>query len=171
DAHRRTPLHWAVRKNHKEIARLLPSREDVDCNTLNHNGQAAISWEAMYRNSGVVKVLLGMEVIMPDLLDRHWITPLACACQIGDKKSVGMFLELNDVNPDSTMPLARAAMNGHEEIVSMLLGTGVVDSERTDVTGHTAIHCARHYTHFGVVKLLERYSSKTRKAPTGCDAR
>ncbi|KAG0634362.1 hypothetical protein HOY80DRAFT_986746 [Tuber brumale] len=76
-----------------------------------------------------------MEEVMPDLTDRHWITPLACACQIGDKESVEMLPEWGDVNPDLvghrwTTPLAWAAMNGHEKIVSMLLRTGVVDLGR-----------------------------------------
>jgi len=85
-----------------------------------------------------------MEKIKPDLPDRCGRAPLAWACWARQRAAVEMLLERDDVNPDSLdsdgdTPLICALLNGNEEIVRMLLGTGRVDLGRVDASGRPVV--------------------------------
>ena len=70
-----------------------------------------------------------------------------------------MLLKRNDVNPDkadkwSRTPLARAAKNGHEEVVRMLLKENDVNPDKADKWSRTPLLWALENGYEGIVKLL-----------------
>ena len=68
------------------------------------------------------------------------------------------------VNPDTLneygqTPLWRAAVNGHEGVVEMLLGRGDVSPDKPDIYGKTPLFYTTIRGHAGVVALLQPRAS------------
>ena len=84
---------------------------------------------------------------------------LHCASFFGIVEMVAALIEVrgSDINGgdfSGCTPLSRAAHNGHEEVVKILLGRGEVNPDKTDKFGTTPLSAAAQNGHEGVVKRL-----------------
>jgi len=153
-----TPLIWAARYRHEEVARLLlgekhiePDQQDTNC------GQTALSWAAENGCEGIVRQLLEREDIDPNTQDPiDGRTPLSA--KNGHERVVKLLLEEKDINPNTSKyhcPLSWAVKNGHEGVVKLLLGRKDVGPNTPDPTfGRTPLGWASKHGHEGTVKLL-----------------
>ncbi|EHK26130.1 uncharacterized protein TRIVIDRAFT_112497, partial [Trichoderma virens Gv29-8] len=86
------------------------------------------------------------------------VTGLHLASYFGISEAVnaifqpGLSADVRDSH--AATPLQYAAMNGHENIVKILLATGQVDPDSCDKSGRTPISYAAKNGHEGVVKLM-----------------
>ena len=52
---------------------------------------------------------------------------------------------INQIDCAGNTPLAWAALNGHEEVVKILIGRGGVSPDKPDNCGQTPLHCGSKY--------------------------
>ena len=147
-----TPLVLASRYGHEEVVKLLLRNKHVQPDWpdfITH--RTALSWAAGNGHEGVVRLFLGWRFFNPGSVGRRW----GKAARAVDLLCLGRF-----VNPDSTCesgrtPLSRAAENGHEGVVKLLLERNDVNHNTPDMKyGQTPLAWAAKKGHEGVVKLL-----------------
>jgi len=154
-----TPLAWAAKNGHAEVAKLLLEGEDVDPNLLDAYDRTPLGGAALEGHEGVVKLLLEREDVDPNRPDMYKETPLGWAAIRGHEQVVKLLLRREDVDPnhpddqDGT-PLRWAAIQGHEGVVKLLLGREDVNPNRPGIHDRTPLGGAAFKGHEGVVKLL-----------------
>ena len=108
-----------------QIVTPLVEVEDFDINTINCTGSTPLMWAASNRHQGGAKILLGLDSVSPNKLDKRGQTLLH-----------------------------RAAVEGREGVAKILLERDGVDSTRLDKLGQTLLYRAAMEGHKGVVKVL-----------------
>ena len=155
-----TPLMWAARNGHEEVAKVLLEREDGKPDEPDKDGRTPLAWAAHGGHGAVAKLLLEREGVNPDTPDRFYgQTPLSWAAEKGHEEVIQLLQGLKGVNPnkpdkEGRTPLSWAAGNGHEEAMKLLLGWGYVSPDQPDEEGRTPLVWAALKGHEGVVKLL-----------------
>jgi ankyrin repeat protein len=128
------PLHWAVRADQVEIAKLL-LQSGADANAQNRLGVTPLYLAAVNGNPAMIAALVkaGADV---NQVDKTGESILMTASRTGDAESVRVLLEAG-ANPSfaeaqlQLTPLMLAAHGGHHEIVRHLLKHGADLSART----------------------------------------
>jgi ankyrin repeat protein len=120
-----TPLSYAARNGHEEVAKLLLATNIVEPDSKSTNDQTPLWWAARNGHEEVVKLLLATNAVEPDSRSTNGQTPLWWA-----------------------------ARNGHEVVVKLLLATDRVNVNLTDRGSETALLWAARNRHEAVVKLL-----------------
>ena len=157
-----TGLHGAAFHGIGEIVPALLSSKEWSINERDNLGRTALSWAAAEGHEDVVKQLLQLEDIDPNVVDTEYgRTPLWWAAERGHEGVVRMLLERADINlnPADTehgrTPLWWAAARAHEGIVRMLLERESVNPNTADTQdGRTPLLWATERGHEGIVKLL-----------------
>ncbi|KAJ4862145.1 ankyrin repeats (3 copies) domain-containing protein [Trichoderma breve] len=109
----------------------------------------------------IVSALLEMK-LGPNIKDDDGRTPLSHCAESGLRQSLQRLMDMNaelDLADKYKMtPLAYAAMNGHEDIVRLLIETGQVDLKRSgDSAGRSPLWLATDQDHFGTIaELLDK---------------
>ncbi len=107
---------------------------------------------------GMVRFLLGMCKMAPDISDREGWTPLLLASKNGHRRIVEVLVEANaDVNvktvKEGNTPLHYAAMAGKSDVVKLLLEKGA-DLVRKNLEGWTPLLLASKNGHRRIVEVL-----------------
>ena len=142
-----SPLAWAARNGHEEVAKMLLGRDEVDPDEPNDYGQTPLSFAAGYGHEGVVKILLGRGEVNPDRADDNGRTPLSYAVRHGHEGVVKILLRREEVNPEmidnhNRTLLSHAAERGQEKIVKILLGCEEVNPDKPDDYGRAPLSYA-----------------------------
>jgi ankyrin repeat protein/Tol biopolymer transport system component len=151
----RTPLHWAARTTHLEIAKLLVAHgADVTIRDVN---QVLPLHSAAYRGADAFVAFMIAEGADVDAKAITGATPLHFAVQAGHVRTVDLLvshdagLEVTDGLGNS--PLLLASSYGLAEIVETLLARGA-DVNRPNSRGDTPLTVAYREDHEQIVELL-----------------
>jgi len=154
-----TQLSWAAQRGNKEVARLLLTRDDVEPERSDNQGQTPLSIASFLGHESVVRLLLARGDVDPNKSDVHGETPLSRACYGGSERVVRLLLARGDVDPNRSdvhgeTPLSHACYAGSERVVRLLLARDDVDPNKSDVNGGTPFSHACHGGREGMVRLL-----------------
>jgi len=157
-----TGLHGAASLGIPEIVTALLEVKAWNINLIDITGQTALSWAAVGGYEDVVKILLQLKDVNPNIAGTgHGRTPLWWAAQHGHEGVVRVLLERGDIDPNTPdteygrTPLWLAAQHGHEGVVRMLLERGDIDPNTPDTEyGRTPLWLAVQHGHGGVVRML-----------------
>ncbi|KAI9667662.1 MAG: hypothetical protein M1821_000479 [Bathelium mastoideum] len=110
-------------------------------------------------NIGMVRLLLGLETVDPNYVDREFRTALLWATMRGRDEIVRLLLERNDIRPDMSdehyrTPLSWAAEQGQKTIVQLLLERQDVNVNLKDFKSSTPLYWAILSARSSVVQLL-----------------
>ena len=163
-----TPLRWAARYGHEEVARLLLRIKHVHPDQPEANsGRTALSWAAGNGHEGVVKLFIGPRFATPRNIGRRWGKVA---------RAVGVLFGRRYVNFDSSSlsghtPLWFAVSCGHEGIVKLLIGRKDVNPNGSSKSGRTPLSWAAENDHEGIVKLLLRREDINPDTPDAYNSR
>ncbi|CAH0719152.1 unnamed protein product, partial [Brenthis ino] len=160
-----TPLHLAAFKGDSEIVAMLLAHNNppVDINHVTLANETALIMAAEFGSVHVVSQLLakGANVNIRNVKDE---SALDLAAQYGRLKTVKRLIKIHPslvhpykfpnwrVRNFSNTPLHRASMNGHEEVVKLLLAAGIDPNIRTN--SGTPLHEAACFGKASVVQIL-----------------
>ena len=121
----------------------------------------SLALQLLQEYHGHISAKLLLTVYFVDIGTHFSFSGLHCASFFGIFEVVSALIEMgsHDINGEDlggSTPLARAAQNGHEEVVKILLGCKEVDPDKPDGVGQTPLSIAASWRHEGVVKILLR---------------
>ncbi|PRP77450.1 hypothetical protein PROFUN_14338 [Planoprotostelium fungivorum] len=139
-----SPLHMAAFYGFEDIARLLLSFESIHINIRDNDNYTPLHLCCLYRRTNIARMLLAAGAV-PNAASTEGYTPLHAAALTGDLPTLRLLLE-GGANADSTdvqgfSALAFCVREGHEELVSELLGHKAFNQLRTE-GGDTLLHLA-----------------------------
>jgi ankyrin repeat protein len=147
DVIKRTPLHYAVARGHKDIAEFLLSN-GADINARDFKGQTPLDIAMNQRRKDIVDLLIAKGATVPSI---H------VAARVGDVAGVKAFLgqdtDVNAKDNQGMTPLHLAAQGGQREVVEFLLSKDA-DLNAKNNDGRTPIEVAMSQRGNDVVKLL-----------------
>ena len=152
-----TPLLWATKRGHTEVAcLLLKAKASVDFVANNAKGRSALGVASARGDVGFMQLLLGAGA-SKDLADQRGITALMRACAEGHAEAARLLL---DMAADPNVPdlqgktaLMKAAGQGSLDLAHLLLDAAA-DREMADYKGRTAYTYAKAQGHFEVADLV-----------------
>ena len=146
----RTPLQWAVRNGHKDVAELLRVHGGLDAS-------AEIQEAARDGNLAKIQTLLKDAPGLVSSKDDFGMTPLHFAASSGRKDAAELLLasraSVNAKDNNGWTPLHMAAVYGHKEIAELLLANHA-DVNARDNAGMTPLHSAAFNDRTDVAQLL-----------------
>jgi ankyrin repeat protein len=192
---RRTPLYWAVKNKHKDMAKLLIDK-GADTSSINllyyacWNGYRDFvelfiqrgadanskSWGespshyAVWGDHADVLELLLAHGANPNAKDTDGWPLLHYAAGSGSTDMTKMLLEkgadVNAKDKDGQTSLHRAAEKGHTEVTELLIAKGA-DANAKDNQGRTALWYAEQRGHTEIVELLKKYEANPMSTTKG----
>ena len=153
DKYGRTPLDEAARKGHKEIAELLIA-SGADVNAMDDDGDTPLDRVTPF---GINKTETA------DLLRKHGgktgaELSIHKAAEAGNIEAVKKHLtdgaNVNAKDEDSKTPLLHAAVDGHKDVVELLIAKGADIELRCTTCGGTALGHAASGGHKEIIELL-----------------
>jgi ankyrin repeat protein len=160
-----TPFMLACWRGHLGVVRVLVQQlGKQELEATNKGGQTALHAAASCGNKEIVSFLLGQGAL-PSSRDKNGTTPLMLACEEGQTGMVNVLLQhvgpeaLRETNEHGLTALHCAALWGHGETVTFLLGQGAQANSR-DEDGTTPFMMACQQGHMGVVKVLLQHMGK-----------
>ena len=145
-----TPLMWAARQGREDVVKLLLEQKHTQPDMPDgYHGRTALSWAAGSGHEGVAKLFLGPLFVNPGSMGRWWGAPQVMSVLFGMK-----YVNLDRPDCNGQTPLSRAAQNGHDGVVELLLEREGVNPDRPDTRGRTPLSWATKNGRDGVVKLL-----------------
>ncbi|KAK2739083.1 hypothetical protein FQN55_009616 [Onygenales sp. PD_40] len=156
------PIVAACRSGREGVVRLF--LEKMDTNPIPRAKIAGISLSAAVdgRDMGILRLLLGVEGVNPNVRDDQGCTALmiAVAKRYPKMELIQLFLDDRRVHPDiknneGQTPLSIAAMFGHRDIVELLLARDDVDRHSKSNTGWTPLEYAKDERHDEIAQLLK----------------
>ena len=160
-----TPLHWAAEMGHLEVVSLL-LQAGASSNAADAHGRTALCWAADNGHLEVVRTLLEAGASCDQATTDNSEFPLLSAAAAGYLEIVRLWLRGHQAvvrlllaargdGADETRetPFHLAALNGHMELVHLLLEAGTSCNQATS-QGTTALHCAAQNGHLEVVHVL-----------------
>jgi ankyrin repeat protein len=158
DADQKTPLHHAVEAQSISLVKFLISNGANPSAADRTEHVTALHLAAKLDNPEIMKILLG-ECVKVNAAMTNGSTPLFVAAYYGKAENVDLLLKkkaniaLAKNNPHRLSLLYVAAMNGHLNVVNILLKQGV-DINETCLYGRTALYAAVKRGHLAVAKRL-----------------
>jgi ankyrin repeat protein len=158
----RTPFMMACERRHLGVVRLfLQHLGKQELHATNEEGQTALHAAAWCGDEDIVTFLLGQGAL-PSSRDKTNVTPLMLACEEGQTGVVKLLLQhvgpqaLQETDNEGKTALHHAALWGHEETVTFLLGQGAqANSKDKDGATPFMMACENGQTgHIDVVQVL-----------------
>ncbi|KAI8723103.1 NACHT domain-containing protein [Fusarium sp. LHS14.1] len=118
-----TPLAWAAKKGHEETVKAILKFTAIDVDIRDSHGRTSISLAAGGGHTAIVEMLLNYGSNQ-NFKDIRRATPLWHAAKGGHTTTVALLIKWGvDLNVSSAVetPLSMAAMEGNEEMISLLL--------------------------------------------------
>jgi ankyrin repeat protein len=144
-----TPLHWAVIKNHKNVAEVLVRNENINLEVQDMEGTSALHLAAQINRIDIAEVLLDHDADLEYIDECAW-TALHWAASEGHIDFVKMLIErgasLIAENGDGRSPLHLAAENGHTAVVKLLIESGA-ELHAEDYTRAIPLHLSAENGH------------------------
>jgi len=158
-------VHIAVRKESKEIIKLLSEKGKANVNAIDARGMTPLIRSVRNKkrkNTDTILALLNTNADLNIQGGSPKVTALIHAILKGDTEVVELLLkegpDLNLAGEDGLTPLHIAARMGLDKIVELLLKYGAKpNGERED--GLTPLHIAAGLGHYKIVELLLRYKA------------
>ena len=156
-----TPLYIASQKGHSEVVSMLLAMPGIDVNKATPSDKNTPLLVACKKGHlPVVKKLLARADILPNEADNNGKTPLIFACMANNGDIVHELINDSRVDPNKGMrgwpPLTMACEKGLLKAVEAMLGSPMVDVNKTTPNGVTAIFIACQNGHTKVVTSLLR---------------
>ena len=162
---KKTALHWAIKKGHLDIVRMLIKNKgkDININLQDNQGYTPLNTACANGHKGVVEALLKRGGINVNLQNNQGYTPLIKACIYGYKDVVKALLEWDDwedidVNLQDNQgytPLINACFYNHKGVVEALLKRKDIDiNNQGGPEKKTALHWAIEKGHLDIVRIL-----------------
>ncbi|XP_026826885.1 nuclear factor NF-kappa-B p110 subunit isoform X2 [Ooceraea biroi] len=143
----KTPLHYAVLQNQPEITKALLML-CANPNIADHSGQMPLHTAANCPEAGMnVDVLLSEKKTNIEAhTDLGW-TPLQLAAEAGSYHAMRSLIEAGAEVNNTEMSYGRTALHiavegGHRDIVEFLLKNTIIDVNKKNFSGNTALHNA-----------------------------
>ncbi len=155
----RTPIFTASASGHMGILIKLLATMRVDVNIPDNNGATPLIVASLNGNTKIVTILLGYGGDVNATLNGKTALHLAIEYEypkIVEILAAAIETDLNRPNNNGATPLIIAVLNGHIEIVKILLDLGA-DANAKDSNGWTAHDLASETGHTDIVKLLKQY--------------
>jgi len=154
-----SPLKWAARNGHEEVAETLLDWRVGDPNHRDYFGMTPLLYAIWCGHEQVIKTLLRSQVVDPNIQDGCGKNPLSYAAQGGLEEVVKILLQQRGVDPNAhdnsgNTPLLFAARSGHVRVVEILLGQNEVNPDKPNSNGQTPLSYAASGGHGEVVKIL-----------------
>ena len=143
-----TPLHYATVNGHKDIVELLINR-GAQVNAKTDNGFTPRDW-AIKRSHTHIADLLKTYGGKTSSIHTH--------VRDGDLAGVQAYLDagvdINARDENGSTPLHWAALEGHKDIVELLINRGAEVNATSEIGGWTPLHMAASKNHIQVVSFL-----------------
>ena len=154
-----TPLYIASQTGHSEVVSMLLAMPGIDVNKATPSDKNTPLLVACKKGHlSVVKKLLARADILPNEADNNGKTPLIFACMANNGDIVHELINDSRVDPNKGMrgwpPLTMACEKGLLKTVKAMLGSPMVDVNKTTDRGVTALYVACQNGHTEVVKTL-----------------
>jgi len=153
-------LFWASYNGELEKVESLCSDSALNINwQYSQGGFTPLSVACEKGHVGVVKYLLSLKGIDPNMQQNEGATPSFVACQQGHKEVVSLLLADPRIDPnqpqnDGATPFFVACQQGHEEVISLLLADPRIDPNKPQNNQTTSLHVASQNGHLVVVQHL-----------------
>ena len=175
DDYGRTPLHYAVIKNHLEVVKILNRYKQHDSiNSQDNNGNTPLHYACRYGHLDIAQYLISEAHCDPSCENNDGETTLHLACHNDNLHIVQYLLSTGKVNPfarnnNSEIPLYvvkinqtscqlpmlhLAALHSWKDIIIDLITKYKCDTNCKDYYGRTPLHYAVRNNHLEVVRYL-----------------
>ena len=146
-----TPLIWASRYGHEDVAKLLLRNKHTQPDQRDTiSRRTALSWAAGNGHEGVVRLFLRRQFINPGSVGRRWWKTARAV----DRLFGGRYVNPDSQSVSGRTPLSWAAGNGHEGVVKLLLWRKDINPNSSFDFGQTPLLWAARNGHEGIVQLL-----------------
>lgn len=175
DIHGRNALSLAASRGHETIIQMLLDNGGINTGLRDRLGQSIFARAAKNGHERVIEILRPMVAHVGNTLDdndRKAIIDTLC------RGSVNVLRKILEINSDmdlssrdtwGTTVLSRAAYQGFQEIVQMLLSRSDIDPSEADNFGFTALDWARYRGNKIVADMLQSHPSFARPTETNAD--
>ena len=170
-----TPLHFASRSGHLDIAQYLirDAHSDEGCNLtgVNINGEIPLHYASRYGYFNFAQYLIEEAQCDPSYENNNGETPLHYASRYGHLKLTQYLIKEAHCNPSFMSykyqtPLHFGCQNGHAHIVQYLLSTGRVDPLAKNIYAETPLGIAsKHDNSYDLLKLFQSFMQCARDFP------
>ena len=166
----RTPLHYAVIKNHLEVVRYFINQQHCDPMTRDNDGDTPLHIACNLSHTNIVQCLLSNGKVNPLAKNRSGKTPifkhntsrlplLHLAARNGWLEIVKHLIikykcDINSKSSYGRTPLHHAARNNHLEVVRYFINEQHCDPMTRDNDGDTPFHLACRYDRLLIVQYL-----------------
>jgi len=162
-----TFLHWATVSGHIEMVKLLLNKEGIDVNTKDDYNNTPLHMAARYGYKNIAESLLERDANIT-VINIFNDTPLDLAVINGNVETVELFLgkekiEINAVKDNGKTIFHDAVMNGHKDVVKLLLKKGA--DITVDYYDNNSIDLAKINGYKDLAEFLEKFE-KNKKINT-----
>ena len=153
-----TPLHWACKKGHVDVVRVLVSEFKADMTIQTSYCDTPLIIATINEHDNVVHALLSDYQCLVDAKGQDGSTALHYSCRYGHVDIVRTLVKhkanVNAKTNRGDTPLTLAVRNKHDNVVHALLSDSgcLVDAKGQD--GYTALHYSCTDGHVDIVKIL-----------------
>ena len=173
DSHGRTPLHYAVIKDHLEVVRYFINEQHCDPMTRDNDGNTPLHLACRYGNAFTVKYLLSTGRVDPQAENKGCKIPMYTDKQYHERELPLLHLaaqhgwmdiiidliteykcDTNCQNSYRCTPLHYAVTNNHIKVVRYFINEQHCDPMTRDNFGDTVLHYACDDGHIDIVQYL-----------------